>query len=197
MNITAWNADELRRPNVRNPISLAHANVTNTADQFVAFLNRLQVHSTCRVPYCLQPKRGSKAPPSCRIFFPRPLFPDPVVTQEINHKGWLLSPARNQANLNQCTPLLTVGWMANTDIQPPTSFHAVLSYIDKYVSKLEKSSAPVRRRCRTLPRTDTRGSSSCYGSILLNYLLLYYIYFYNFDREGLGGGDVYILYACC
>ena len=33
-----------------------------------------------------------------------------------------------------------MGWMANTDIQPPTSLGTVLSYIAKYVSKLEKSS---------------------------------------------------------
>lgn len=32
-----------------------------------------------------------------------------------------------------------MGWMANTDIQPPTSLRAVLSYIGKYVSKPEKS----------------------------------------------------------
>jgi hypothetical protein len=31
--------------------------------------------------------------------------------------------------------------MANTNIQPPTSLWAVLSYIRKYVSKPEKSSA--------------------------------------------------------
>jgi hypothetical protein len=30
--------------------------------------------------------------------------------------------------------------MANTDIQPPTSLRAVVSYIGKYVSKPEKSS---------------------------------------------------------
>jgi hypothetical protein len=34
-----------------------------------------------------------------------------------------------------------MGWMANTDIQPPTSLRVVLSYIGKYVSKPEKSSA--------------------------------------------------------
>jgi hypothetical protein len=93
-NITAWNPDQLRPPDARNPASLASRDVTNTADQFAAFLNRLQVHSVCRVPYCLRPKKGSEAPP-CRFFFPRPLFPDPVVTREINHKGWLFSPARS------------------------------------------------------------------------------------------------------
>jgi hypothetical protein len=34
-----------------------------------------------------------------------------------------------------------MGWMANTDIQPPIGLHTVLSYIGKYVSKPEKSSA--------------------------------------------------------
>ena len=114
--------------------------LANTADQFTAFLNRLQVHSTCKVPFCLRPKKGSDAPPSCRFFFPRPLFSDAVVTKEINHKAWLFSPARNQANLNQCAPILTFGWMANTDVQPPPRLQAVLSYIGKYVSKPEKSS---------------------------------------------------------
>jgi hypothetical protein len=33
-----------------------------------------------------------------------------------------------------------MGWLANTDIQPPTSLAAMLSYIGKYVSKPEKSS---------------------------------------------------------
>jgi hypothetical protein len=32
-----------------------------------------------------------------------------------------------------------MGWIANTDIQPLTSLHAVLAYLGKYVSKPEKS----------------------------------------------------------
>jgi hypothetical protein len=72
--ITAWNPDPLRPPDARNPASLAPADVANTADQFTAFLNRLQIHSTCRVPYCLRPHKESDTPPSCRFFFPRPLF---------------------------------------------------------------------------------------------------------------------------
>ena len=33
-----------------------------------------------------------------------------------------------------------MGWMANTDIQPPTSLFAVLAYVAKYVSKPETKS---------------------------------------------------------
>ena len=136
--VTALNPDPLRPPDARNPASLAPADVANTEDQFAAFLNRLQMHSACRAPYCLRRGKGG-VQPTCRFLFPRPLFTDPVVTKEINHKSWLFSPARNQATLNQCAPAITMGWMANTDIQPPTTLHAVLSYVGKYVSKPEKS----------------------------------------------------------
>jgi hypothetical protein len=51
--ITAWNPDPLRFPDARNPASVSPADVANTADQFAAFLNRLQMHLDCRAPYCL------------------------------------------------------------------------------------------------------------------------------------------------
>jgi ATP-dependent DNA helicase PIF1 len=141
--ITAWNPDPLRAPDARSPASLAPADVANTGDQFAAFLNRLQIHSACRAPYCLRVKKGG-GNPTCRFFFPRPLFTAPVVTKDINHQAWLFSPARNQETLNQCAPAIAMGWMANTDIQPSTSLRAVLSYIGKYVSKPEKSSTSYR-----------------------------------------------------
>jgi ATP-dependent DNA helicase PIF1 len=135
--VTAWNPDQLRRPDARNPASLASTDVENTPDQFAAFLNRLQLHSACRPSYCLRTKKGVT---SCRFFYPRPLTLRPVVTKEVNHKDYLFAPARNQATLNQCSPVITMGWMANTDIQPSLSLHAVLAYLSKYVSKPEKSS---------------------------------------------------------
>ena len=49
-------------------------------------------------------------------------------------------PARNQALLNQCSPVITIGWMANTDIQPSVTLRVVLNYLGKYVSKPEKAS---------------------------------------------------------
>lgn len=170
--ITAWNPDPLRPPDARNPASLAPADVANTADQFTAFLNRLQIHSTCRVPYCLRPHKESDTPPSCRFFFPRPLFLTPVVTKAINHKSWLFSPARNQSNLNQCAPVITMGWMANTDIQPPTTLHAVLSYVGKYVSKPEKASVSYTElQAQVLPHVSDRAPLLSFVSRMLNKLI--------------------------
>jgi hypothetical protein len=98
------------------------------------------MYSACQALYCLQVKKGSDESSICCFFFSRLLFPDPVVTRDINHKSWLFSPAWNQGTLNQCAPVITMGWIANTDIQPSTGLHTVLSYIGKYVSKPEKSS---------------------------------------------------------
>jgi ATP-dependent DNA helicase PIF1 len=106
--ITAKNPNPSRPPDARNPASLALTDVANTDDQFAAFLNRLQMHSTCKAPYCLRTAKRDEQP-SCRFFFPRPLFTDPVVTREINYRAWLFSPARNQATLNQCSPVITIG----------------------------------------------------------------------------------------
>ena len=169
--ITAWNPDQLRLPDARNPASLAPADVVNTADQFAAFLNRLQMHSVCRAPYCLRAKKGGDQP-ACRFFFPRPLFTGPVVTKEINHKSWLFSPARNQGALNQCAPAITMGWMANTDIQPPTTLRAVLSYIGKYVSKPEKSSTSYTElQAQVLPCVNDQAPLLSFVSRMLNKLI--------------------------
>lgn len=170
VRITAWNPDPLRLPDARNPASLALADLANTTDQFAALLNRLQMHSACRAPYCLRATRDQA--PTCRFFFPRPLFPHPVVTRDINHKGWLFSPARNQAPLNQCAPIIAMGWMANTDIQPPTSLRAVLSYIGKYVSKPEKASASYAElQAQVLPYINDRAPLLSFVSRMLNKLI--------------------------
>jgi hypothetical protein len=146
--------------------------VANTADQFAAFLNRLQIHSTCRAPYCLRQKKCSNAPPACRFFFPRQLLSAPIVTKEVNNRSWLFSPARNQAYLNQCAPVINMGWMANTDIQPPTTLHAALSYVGKYVSKPEKASISYTElQAQVLPYINDRAPLLSFVSRMLNKLI--------------------------
>ena len=146
--------------------------MANTLDQFVAFLNRLQCHDRCTEGYCLRVKKGSTGPATCRFFFPRPLFDEPVVTKDINSKDWIFSPARNHSTLNQCTPIITMGWMANTDIQPPTSMHAVLSYLGKYVSKPEKSSMSYTElQTQVLPYINDRAPLLSFISKMLNKLI--------------------------
>ena len=169
--ITAWNPAQTRRPDARNPASLPRDAIANSADQFAALLNRLQIHSECRASYCLRKKKGSDVE-SCRFFFPRPLFAEATVTQQINHKSWLFSPARNQATLNQCSPINAFGWLANTDAQPPTDYHALLEYIGKYVSKPEtKSMAYTELQALVLPHVNHYSPLMSFASRMLNKLI--------------------------
>jgi ATP-dependent DNA helicase PIF1 len=170
--ITAWNPDETRRPDAMNPAAIQPDDVVNTADQFAAFVNRFQVHTQCKPSYCLRAKKNSSEPPKCRFFFPRPLFTDPVITKDINNKHWLFSPARNHGLMNQCSPVIAMGWRANTDIQPPTGLGAVLSYIGKYVSKPEKASASyIDLQAQVIPHINNRSPLLSFVSKMLNKLI--------------------------
>jgi ATP-dependent DNA helicase PIF1 len=65
-----------------------------------------------------------------------------------------------------------MGWMANTDIQPPTSLYAVLSYIGKYVSKPEKSLASyIELQAQILPYINNWTPLLSFVSKMLNKLI--------------------------
>jgi ATP-dependent DNA helicase PIF1 len=62
--------------------------------------------------------------------------------------------------------------MANTDIQPPTSLEAVLSYIAKYVSKPEKSSdSYLEMQAQILPYVNDRAPLLSFVSKMLNRMI--------------------------
>ncbi len=74
--------------------------------------------------------------------------------------------------MNQCSPLITMGWMANTDIQPPTSLWAVLAYVAKYVSKPEtKSRSYIDLQGIILLYTNERAPLLSFVSKMLNKLI--------------------------
>src|SRR5580692_12112132 len=74
--------------------------------------------------------------------------------------------------MNQCSPLITMGWMANTDIQPPMSLFAVLAYVAKYVSKPEvKFKSYKDLQGMILPYTNERVPLLLFVSKMLNRLI--------------------------
>jgi hypothetical protein len=81
----------------------------------------------------------------------------------------MFAPARNQAILNQCSPVVTMGWMANTDIQPPLTLHGLLAYLAKYVSKPEKSSVSYTELqvCVISRESSVRSVRSARSSVLI------------------------------
>jgi hypothetical protein len=52
----------------------------------------------------------------------------------------MFAPERDHSRLNAYNKLITLGWLANTDITPCTTTQAVMNYIAKYASKEEKKS---------------------------------------------------------
>ena len=62
-----------------------------------------------------------------------------------------------------------MGWMANTDIQPPTSLEAVLAYVTKYVSKPEKASTSyLEMQAQILPYVNNWAPLLSFVSKMLN-----------------------------
>ena len=67
---------------------------------------------------------------------------------------------------------ITMGWMANTDIQPATTLRAVIDYVAKYCSKAEKASfAYSELQAQVLPNVSSRNPVLSFTSKMLNKLV--------------------------
>ncbi|XP_044717909.1 uncharacterized protein HRG_08551 [Hirsutella rhossiliensis] len=58
----------------------------------------------------------------------------------VNPEPQRIQGARNDGQINHYNRLLTVAWLANTDVSPCTSLQQVIDYAAKYCSKSEKKS---------------------------------------------------------
>jgi ATP-dependent DNA helicase PIF1 len=169
--ITAWNPNSARPADNRNPASLPFTDVSNTADQFAAFVNRFQMHCSCPGPSCRR-KNKETGEESCRFFYPRPLQEVAEVTRNINKKGWMFGARRNQSFFAPCAPVCTFGWMANTDMQPCTSLKALLEYVAKYCSKAEHASVAYKDlQTLVLRHVNDRHPVLSFASKMLNKLV--------------------------
>ena len=94
------------------------------------------------------------------------------MTKSINQKSYTFALVRNQAVLNQCALVITLGWLANTDIQPSTTLDGILTYLGKYVSKPEKSSTSYTElQAQVLPYVNARAPLLSFVSKLFNKLV--------------------------
>jgi len=138
--VTAFNPNSTRPPDARNPASLPFIHICNTDEQVAALMNRFQMHATCAPGRCLRKDKTTNTV-ECRFFFPRELQEHALVTKSINKKSWMLGVERNVARLAQCSPVMALGWLANTDLQPAVIYKGLILYVATYVSKPEIKSA--------------------------------------------------------
>ncbi|KPM39851.1 hypothetical protein AK830_g6688 [Neonectria ditissima] len=121
-------------------------------------INRVQRHR-CTEAYCLRRRRlpdGTLSETAvCRFNFPRELHDEAYVTTRLNPQYLIFNSARNDTSLNNYNRTLSVGWLANHDISPCTSVHAVVNYIAKYCSKAEHQTQSYRDIAReVLPHVN-------------------------------------------
>lgn len=163
--VTAVHPNRTRPPDARNPASLPFRHICNSEEQVAAFMNRFQMHATCAPGRCLRKNKTTNMI-ECRFFFPRELQARALVTKSINKKSWMLGVERNAERLAQCSPVMALGWLANTDLQPAVTYTGLVQYVAKYVSKPEVKSAsyqelqdqvcsPPMICCRTSQKLDS------------------------------------------
>ena len=157
----------------RTPMSLPPEQQENTLHHLSALLNRVQCHN-CTTTYCLTIKKGATpdCEPTCRFYAPWEPRETPTVSKDLNPKHFMFSPVRNDDRLNTYNRLLTMSWMANTDVTPCTGSQAVLNYIGKYCTKEEKkTTAYVDLVKSILPHLNTTSPMLSLVSKMMNKLV--------------------------
>ncbi|XP_044720079.1 ATP-dependent DNA helicase PIF1 [Hirsutella rhossiliensis] len=85
---------------------------------------------------------------------------------------WTFRGERNDGQINHYNRLLTVAWLANTDVSPCTSLQQVIDYAAKYCSKSEKKSESFAQIGKALmPRVKDHNPLISFTSKLLNQLV--------------------------
>ena len=121
------------------PLSLAPEYQLNTFGHLSAVVNRVQRH-VCGPSYCLRQHR-SRGHTYCRFHFPIPLQERPELRKPDGVSYYRLCAVRNDEHLNHYSPLVSLAWLANTDVNPCTGARAMIEYISKYVTKHEEKTA--------------------------------------------------------
>ncbi|KAK8912613.1 ATP-dependent DNA helicase PIF5 [Metarhizium anisopliae] len=108
----------------------------------------------------------------CRFGFPHGQRLLASLDKLPHSKHWCFRGERNDSQVNHYNRLLTVAWLANTDISPCTSLQQVVDYAAKYCSKSEKKSESFAQIGKALmPRVKDQNPLISFTSKLLNQLV--------------------------
>ncbi|KAM4060764.1 PIF1-like helicase [Hirsutella rhossiliensis] len=138
--------------------------------QFLSMVvNRVQRHRCNN--YCMQRNKHTKQV-ECRFGFPHGQRLLASLDKLPHSKHWTFRGGRNDGQINHYNRLLTVAWLANTDVSPCTSLQQVIDYAAKYCSKSEKKSESFAQIGKALmPRVKDHNPLISFTSKLLNQLV--------------------------
>ncbi|KAM4055502.1 PIF1-like helicase [Hirsutella rhossiliensis] len=132
-------------------------------------VNRVQRHRCNN--YCMQRNKHTKQV-ECRFGFPHGQRLLASLDKLPHSKHWTFRGGRNDGQINHYNRLLTVAWLANTDVSPCTSLQQVIDYAAKYCSKSEKKSESFAQIGKALmPRVKDHNPLISFTSKLLNQLV--------------------------
>lgn len=138
--------------------------------QFLSMVvNRVQRHRCNN--YCMHLNKHTKQV-ECRFGFPHGQRLIASLDKVPHSKHWSFRGERNDGQINHYNRLLTVAWLANTDVSPCTSLQQVIDYAAKYCSKSEKKSESFAQIGKALmPRVKDHNPLISFTSKLLNQLV--------------------------
>jgi hypothetical protein len=146
--VSTWNPKPTHPPAPMHPSSRPFTTLSDTQQELVELINRVQRHAKCS-SYCLHRDKTTREE-VCRFRFPQDLRD---LTELVQKEGESLPEfltKRNDPLLNSFNPTWILGWRANMDFRPVLSPHAAVSYISKYVSKAEGQSKPYQNILQTV-----------------------------------------------
>lgn len=173
MHIIAINPEPSRQPptHTERPVTqFSPEEQRNTIEQLSSLVNRVQRH-VCSDRYCRRINRVTKQI-ECRFRFPMKIRTDPVLDKPLGSTFYRMYPPRNHEYLNAYNPLISMAWLANTDIAPCTGRKALLEYLSKYISKPEPGTQSLRQMMeRLLTRVNPDNPLRSAVNKLLNRLI--------------------------
>jgi hypothetical protein len=125
--------------NELSPMSRTREEMENTGEFLNIIINLVQNHRHSP-DYCLKINKDT-GEEICRFSMPRANTDTPYLTIPQGKPFWKFMPESNQGMLNPYNRLITLGWLANTDIQPCTGARTFIEYVGKYATKPEKGSS--------------------------------------------------------
>lgn len=132
-------------------------------------VNRVQRHRCNN--YCMQLNKHAKQV-ECRFGFPHEQHLLASLEKLPHSKHRSFRGERNDGQVNHYNRLLTVAWLANTDVSPCTSLRQVIDYGAKYCSKSEKKSESFAQIGKSLMcRVKDHSPLISFTSKLLNQLV--------------------------
>ncbi len=173
--------DQIGQNDGGNPLSINPENTEITWEWLNRIVNRCQRHH-CTSSYCLRinkraaeqaEERGEQQPePTCRFLFPRPFQQKAILIQRPGKSWWAFEAERNDSFMNQFNRLISLCWLANTDISPCTSIQAVVNYAAKYCSKVETQTSTYTEIARLiLPHVSDQNPTLSFVSKMMNKLI--------------------------